>query len=145
MKASLRKLSERRPSYSIQIRIIKLVQWSTFSKRVTSRYINKAYEVLTNEKSRFMYDLHLKNPQESEYYHQYRYYSSKYIQNPQVSPILVVVVFLLLVSTLQYVMRRQMYTRAIYQISESHDFKSKVNELCKGDKKKREKVKEELL
>jgi curved DNA-binding protein CbpA len=97
--------------------------------------INKAYEVLTDEKSRFKYNLHLQNPEESDYYHEYRYYSNKYIQNPQIDPLLVVLGVLSLVSLLQYVMRAQMYQRAVLSITESHDFRAKVNERCGNNKK----------
>jgi hypothetical protein len=39
------------------------------------------------------------------------------------------------ISALQYVMRAQMYEKAIERIAESHDFKIKVNEICKNNKK----------
>jgi hypothetical protein len=65
--------------------------------------------VLTDEKMRFKYGLHLQNPEESDYYHEYRYYSKKYIQDPQIHPAFVIIGLLLSVSLLQYVMRKQMY------------------------------------
>lgn len=39
-------------------------------------------------------------------------------------------------------MRKQMYERAIESISESHDFRAKVNERCGNNKKIKERVKE---
>ena len=107
--------------------------------------INKAYEILTDEKSRFKYNLHLANPEESEYYHEYQYYHQRYIQDPQIHPGLVVGVFLGLISLLQYVMRKQMYERALVHIAESQDFKTKLNERCGKDKSKKEEMREEML
>ena len=107
--------------------------------------INKASEVLTDDKSRFKYDLHLRNPEESEYYHEYKYYHQRYIQDPQIHPALVVGVFLLLISLLQYVMRKQMYERALLHIAESQDFKIKLNERCGHNKKMKETVREEMI
>jgi hypothetical protein len=42
-------------------------------------------------------------------------------------------------------MRKQMYERAILQITESHDFKTKVNERCGSNKKIKDEVKEEMV
>ena len=96
-------------------------------------------------KAKFKYDLHLQNPEESDYYHEYRYYSNKYIQNPQIHPALVISAVLALVSLLQYVMRNQMYTRAIIQITESQDFKAKVNDKAGGNKRLKDEIKEEMI
>ena len=38
-----------------------------------------------------------------------------------------------------------MYERAILQITESHDFKTKVNERCGSNKKIKDEVKEEMV
>jgi hypothetical protein len=62
---------------------------------------------------RFKYDLHLQNPDESDFYHEYRYYEKKFIQDPKIHPALVVAVVISLISLLQFVMRKQMYHRAI--------------------------------
>ena len=97
---------------------------------------------MTDDKSRFKYNLHLQNPHESDYYHEYRYYKHHIIEDPKIHPGIVVGGLISLVSLLQYVMRKQMYESAIYNISEGHDFKTKVNERCGKDKKKREKVRE---
>ena len=107
--------------------------------------MNKAVEILTDSKSRFKYDLHLQNPTESDYYHEYRYYRHQFIEDPKIHPGIVVGGLLALISLLQYVMRKQMYERAIWSISEGHDFRTKVNERCGKDKKMREKVREEMI
>lgn len=101
--------------------------------------------MLTDEKARFKYNLHLSHPEESDYYHEYRYYSHKYIQDPKVPPGIVVVGLISFVSLLQYVMRKQMYERAIMSITESHDFKTKVNERCGNNRKLKEQVREEMV
>lgn len=82
--------------------------------------VNEAFEILTDEKLKFKYDLYLKDPTESEYYRDYRYYSNKYVQNPQIHPALVILLVVTLVSSLQYVMRKQMHSRAIQQITNGH-------------------------
>ena len=58
---------------------------------------------------------------------------------------MVVIGVLSVVSLLQYVMRKQMYERAVLSISESHDFRAKVNERCGNNKKMKERVREELI
>jgi DnaJ homolog subfamily C member 25 len=100
---------------------------------------------LTDDKSRFKYDLHLRNPTESEYYHEYQYYKHRYVDDPKIHPAVVIIGVLALVSLLQFVMRKQMYERALLSISESHDFKNKVNERCGNNKKIKEKVREDML
>jgi hypothetical protein len=86
--------------------------------------------------------LHIQNPEESDYYHEYRYYTHTYIQDPQIHPALVVTVFLTLVSLLQFVMRKQMYERAVLSITEGQDFRNKVNERCGKNKKLKEQVRD---
>jgi hypothetical protein len=89
--------------------------------------------------------MYLQHPEESEYYREYRYYSNRFVENPQIHPALVVFFVVAVFSTLQYVMRRQMYNKAIESIVQGNDFKIKVNEKCIGNKKLKEKVKEELI
>jgi hypothetical protein len=96
------------------------------------RTLNKAYEILIDEKSRFIYELYLNNPTQSEYSMQFEYYNHKYIENPQIPVTAVLFGIILSISALQYVMRKQMYEKAIERIVESHDFKIKVNERCKN-------------
>jgi hypothetical protein len=63
------------------------------------------------------------------------------IQDPQIHPAIVITVVILLVSALQFIMRKQMYQRAIEQITQSHDFKNKVNERCGNNKRRKDEVK----
>ncbi len=75
-----------------------------------------------------MYDMYLNNPEQSEYVRQFQYYNQKYIGNPQIPVPIVFFGVILCISVLQYVMRKQMYERAIESIVQGHDFKIKVNE-----------------
>ena len=80
------------------------------------RTLNKAYEILIDEKSRFIYELYLNNPTQSEYSMQFEYYNHKYIENPQIPVTAVLFGIILSISVLQYVMRKQMYEKAIERI-----------------------------
>lgn len=67
---------------------------------------------------------------------QFEYYNHKYIENPQIPVTAVFFGIVICISVLQYVMRAQMYEKAIERIVESHDFKIKVNEKCKNKREK---------
>ncbi len=66
-----------------------------------------------DEKSRFIYDLYLNNPDQSDYLRQFEYYNKKYIENPQIPVSAVFFGIVICISALQYVMRKQMYEKAV--------------------------------
>ena len=88
--------------------------FSTF--HLNFRTLNKAYEILIDEKSRFIYELYLNNPSQSEYSMQFEYYNHKYIENPQIPVTTVLFGIIVSISALQFVMRKQMYEKAIERI-----------------------------
>lgn len=71
--------------------------------------------------------MYLNNPQQSEYAMQFEYYNQKYIGNPQIPVPVVFLGIVICISALQYVIRKQMYEKAIERIVNGHDFKIKVN------------------
>lgn len=89
----------------------------------------------------------LSDPTGSTVYHTYQFYRAAY--SPQTNPFLVLLIFFLLLSWLQWVMRRQMHQTAVNNIVESEGFKKRVNEEClgagkKGDKRYKQEVAERL-
>lgn len=76
---------------------------------------------------------------------QFEYYNQKYIGNPQIPVPAVILGVVICISLLQYVMRKQMYEKAVERIVMSHDFKIKVNERCGKNKKNKEEVREQMV
>lgn len=67
----------------------------------------------------------LSDPSGYRAYHTYQYYKASY--SPQTNPFLVVFILIVLLSWLQWVMRKQMYQSAFDRIIESEDFRKRVN------------------
>jgi hypothetical protein len=62
---------------------------------------------------------------------------------PQTNPVVVIVIFIILLSILQYVMRNSMYESAMQNIMETDLFKRTVNERWDG-KRDKDEVRDEV-
>ena len=75
----------------------------------------------------------MKHPEENEYLQYYKFYKAKYA--PQTDPRLVILLFLVLFSTLQYFSRKKMYENVMRNVERTPQFHHKVQALLEEKQK----------
>lgn len=108
--------------------------------------LNRAHEVLIDDKLRSAYHYFLDHPEES-YRNYYNYYDAVYAPQTPVSA--VAIGFLLFLSLLQYINQHWKYSSTLRAVTHQDSFKRRVNELlqeeCGSNLKKISKAEREVL